>query len=89
MKAGDFLTINGTTGDVMIGKVPTVAPTMTGDFATLMSWADKNRKLKIRTNADTPGRRRRRPASSGPKASACAAPSTCSSAKTASPPCAR
>ncbi len=54
VKAGDFLTINGTTGDVMIGKVPTIAPSMTGDFATLMSWADKVRKLKIRTNADTP-----------------------------------
>lgn len=38
----------------MIGKVPTIAPSMTGDFATLMSWADKVRKLKIRTNADTP-----------------------------------
>ncbi|HZZ79317.1 MAG TPA: pyruvate, phosphate dikinase, partial [Gemmataceae bacterium] len=54
VKAGEFLTINGTTGDVMIGQVPTVAPTMTGDFATLMGWADKARKLKIRTNADTP-----------------------------------
>jgi len=54
VKAGDFITINGTTGDVMIGKVPTVAPTMTGDFATLMTWADKSRKLKIRTNADSP-----------------------------------
>jgi pyruvate,orthophosphate dikinase len=54
VKAGDFITINGTTGDVMIGKVATVAPTMTGDFATLMGWADKVRKLKIRTNADTP-----------------------------------
>ena len=54
VKAGDFITINGTTGDVMIGKVPTVAPTMTGDFSTLMGWADKTRKLKIRTNADTP-----------------------------------
>ncbi len=54
VKAGDFLTINGTTGDVMIGKVPTVAPTMTGDFSTLMGWADKVRKLKIRTNADAP-----------------------------------
>ncbi|HVK09564.1 MAG TPA: pyruvate, phosphate dikinase [Gemmataceae bacterium] len=54
VKAGEFLTINGTTGDVMIGKVPTVAPTMTGDFATLMGWADKGRKLKVRTNADTP-----------------------------------
>ena len=54
VKAGDYLTINGTTGDVMLGKVPTVAPTMTGDFATLMTWADKKRTLKIRTNADTP-----------------------------------
>src|SRR5215213_6086323 len=54
VKAGEFVTINGTTGDVMIGQVPTVAPTMTGDFATLMTWADKARKLKIRTNADTP-----------------------------------
>jgi pyruvate, orthophosphate dikinase len=54
VKAGEFVTINGTTGDVMIGKVPTVAPTMTGDFSTLMGWADKVRKLKIRTNADTP-----------------------------------
>ena len=54
VKAGEFVTINGTTGDVMIGKVPTIAPKMTGDFATLMSWADKSRKLKIRTNADTP-----------------------------------
>jgi pyruvate,orthophosphate dikinase len=54
VKVGEYVTINGTTGDVIIGKVPTVAPTMTGDFATLMGWADKHRKLKIRTNADTP-----------------------------------
>jgi pyruvate,orthophosphate dikinase len=54
VKAGEFVTINGTTGDVMIGKVPTVAPSMTGDFATLMQWADRSRRLKIRTNADTP-----------------------------------
>ncbi|MDY3556863.1 pyruvate, phosphate dikinase [Gemmata sp. JC717] len=54
VKAGEFVTINGTTGDVMIGKVPTVPPSMTGDFATLMTWADKVRKLKIRTNADSP-----------------------------------
>ena len=54
LKAGDFITINGTTGDVMIGKVETIAPSMTGDFETLMKWADKGRKLKIRTNADSP-----------------------------------
>lgn len=54
VKVGDFLTINGTTGDVMIGKVPTVDPAVSGDFATLMQWADKVRTLKVRTNADTP-----------------------------------
>jgi pyruvate,orthophosphate dikinase len=54
VKALDFLTINGTTGDVMIGKVETIAPSMTGDFSALMQWADKGRKLKVRTNADTP-----------------------------------
>jgi len=54
VKAGDFITIDGTTGNVMIGKVETIAPTMTGDFATLMTMADKVRKLKIRTNADSP-----------------------------------
>jgi len=54
LKAGDFLTINGTTGEVMIGKVETIAPSLSGDFATLMQWADEARKLKIRTNADSP-----------------------------------
>ena len=54
VKVGDYLTINGSTGDVMIGQVPTVAPSISGDFATLMSWADKMRTLNVRTNADTP-----------------------------------
>ena len=54
VKAGDFLTIDGATGDVMLGQVPTVAPTISGDFAEFMSWADKYRTLKVRTNADTP-----------------------------------
>ena len=54
IKAGDFLTINGATGDVMLGQVPTVMPTISGDFAILMGWADKLRTLKVRTNADTP-----------------------------------
>ncbi len=54
VKAGDYLTINGTTGDVMIGKAATVDPEMSGDFTTLMLWADKVRTLKVRTNADTP-----------------------------------
>ena len=54
VKKGDFLTVNGTTGDVMIGKVETIPPTISGDFATLMAWADKVRTLKVRTNADAP-----------------------------------
>jgi pyruvate, orthophosphate dikinase len=54
IKVGEYLTIDGATGDVMIGQVPTVAPSISGDFATLMEWADKVRTLKVRTNADTP-----------------------------------
>jgi pyruvate, orthophosphate dikinase len=54
VKEGDYVTVDGTTGDVMIGQVPTVAPTISGFFATLMSWADKVRTLKVRTNCDTP-----------------------------------
>jgi pyruvate, orthophosphate dikinase len=54
VKEGDYLTIDGTTGDVMVGQVPTVDPTISGYFATLMSWADKVRTLKVRTNCDTP-----------------------------------
>ena len=54
VKAHDYLTINGTTGDVMVGKVETIDPAMTGDFDTLMKWADKTRTLKVRTNADSP-----------------------------------
>jgi pyruvate,orthophosphate dikinase len=51
---GDIITIDGGTGEVMIGQVPTIQPQLSGDFAKLMSWADKVRKLKVRTNADTP-----------------------------------
>ncbi|WP_165245762.1 pyruvate, phosphate dikinase [Paludisphaera soli] len=54
VKVGDYLTINGTTGDVIVGQVPTVDPSISGHFAELMSWADKVRTLKVRTNADAP-----------------------------------
>jgi pyruvate,orthophosphate dikinase len=54
VKVGEFLTVNGTNGDVMIGRMPTVDPEVSGDFATLMKWADDARVLKVRTNADTP-----------------------------------
>ncbi len=50
----DTLSIDGSTGEVMLGTVATQEPTLSGDFSTVMKWADKYRKLKIRTNADTP-----------------------------------
>ena len=54
LKAGDIMTIDGSTGDVMAGEVPTKQPELSGDFATLMGWADAERRMKVRTNAETP-----------------------------------
>ena len=51
---GDLLTIDGTTGEVMVGAVATVQPELAGDFGTLMDWADVFRRLKVRANAETP-----------------------------------
>ena len=51
---GDILTLDGTTGEVMAGSVATVQPELAGDFGTLMEWADKARRMKVRTNAETP-----------------------------------
>ncbi|MBB5710100.1 pyruvate, phosphate dikinase [Sphingomonas xinjiangensis] len=54
VREGDIVTIDGTTGEVMFGEVPTVQPELSGDFGTLMEWADAKRRLKVRTNAETP-----------------------------------
>jgi pyruvate,orthophosphate dikinase len=54
VRDGDMITIDGGTGEVMLGEVPTIQPELSGDFATLMGWADSIRKLKVRTNAETP-----------------------------------
>jgi pyruvate,orthophosphate dikinase len=54
LKRGDTLTIDGATGQVLAGKVPMMEPTLGGEFATVMKWADTFRKLKVRANADTP-----------------------------------
>jgi len=51
---GDWISLDGSTGNVYGEQLPTVDPEMAGDFATLMSWADEIRALKVRTNADTP-----------------------------------
>jgi pyruvate,orthophosphate dikinase len=55
IRRGDIITIDGASGQVFKGKVGLRQPEMTGDFGTLMSWADEVRALKVRTNADTPG----------------------------------
>ena len=54
IKEGDLITIDGSTGRIIKGQVKTVKPEISGDFSKLMSWADKFRKLKIRTNYETP-----------------------------------
>ncbi|MEM8833861.1 MAG: pyruvate, phosphate dikinase, partial [Pseudomonadota bacterium] len=53
VKEGDILTIDGATGEVMLGEVATKQPELSGDFETVMSWADKARRMKVRTNAET------------------------------------
>ncbi len=53
-KAGDVITIDGSLGQVLAGRMPMIEPELSGDFNTLMGWADQVRKLKVRTNADTP-----------------------------------
>lgn len=51
---GDVITVDGSTGEVILGAVPTIEPELSGDFAILMKWADKHRRLKVRANAETP-----------------------------------
>ena len=53
-KEGDWISLDGSTGNVYAGQLPTVAPELTGDFGKFMQWADEIRVLKVRTNADTP-----------------------------------
>ena len=54
VKEGDIITIDGSTGRIIVGEVPTIEPEISGDFSTLMKWADNMRKLKVRTNSETP-----------------------------------
>ncbi len=54
VKENDVITINGSNGEVILGEVATIEPEVSGDFDTVMQWADETRKLKVRTNAETP-----------------------------------
>jgi len=54
IKEGDVSTLDGSTGEIMLGEVPTVQPELTGDFGILMGWVDEIRTLKVRANAETP-----------------------------------
>ena len=54
IKEGDLITIDGSTGRIILGEVKTVKPEISGEFSKLMNWADNYRKLKIRTNSETP-----------------------------------
>ena len=54
MTVGDMITIDGSTGEVLKGKVKMMEPELSGEFSTLMGWADQVRRLKVRTNAETP-----------------------------------
>ena len=54
LKAGEWITLDGGTGAVYLGRVPTIPPSLSGDFSTLMGWADSVRRLGVRANAETP-----------------------------------
>lgn len=54
VKEGDIITVDGTSGNVMLGEVPMIEPTLSDEFQTMLSWADEIKKLGVRANADTP-----------------------------------
>ncbi|NLS19653.1 pyruvate, phosphate dikinase [Rhizobium sp. P40RR-XXII] len=54
LKKGDIITIDGSTGQVLKGEVPMIQPELSGDFGRIMAWADRSRRMTVRTNADTP-----------------------------------
>ncbi|MBI5141770.1 MAG: pyruvate, phosphate dikinase [Nitrospirae bacterium] len=54
LKEGDYITLNGTTGEVLLGQAPLIQPKLTGDFSKIMSWVDEFAAIDVRANADTP-----------------------------------
>ena len=88
IRRGDVISLNGTTGEVMLGAVPLADPELPDDLTRLMAWGDDARRLGVRANADTP-EDAARAHEFGAEGIGLAAPSTCSSARTASSPSAR
>jgi pyruvate,orthophosphate dikinase len=88
IREGDIVTIDGATGEVMAGAVATVQPELAGDFGTLMEWADGVRRLKVRTNAETP-LDCRTARDFGAEGIGLCRTSICSSNSRGSPPCGR
>ena len=88
IKEGDYISLDGSTGNIYGEAIATVEASISGDFGRYMGWADKARRLNVRTNADNPVTRPRL-SSSVLRASASAGPSTCSSRPTASSRCGR
>ena len=85
---GDWISLNGSTGDVYDGQVPTVQPELDGDFGAIMNLAAKYTHTLVRTNADTP-RDARQARAFGAQGIVFAAQNTCSSKATASRPFAK
>jgi pyruvate,orthophosphate dikinase len=54
LKEGDWISMSGDTGEIYEGQVPTIEPQISGDFETIMKWADETRRLHIEANAETP-----------------------------------
>ena len=88
IREGDMISIDGTTGEVFAGELPTIEARFEDehDLATLLSWADEIRRMQVWANADYP-RDAERARPSGRRASACAGPSTCSSRRSGCRPC--
>ena len=80
---GDWVSLDAAQGEVFAGRIPTIDPDISRDreLATLLGWADETKRLGIRANADTPDEATRARAARRDRASACAAPSTCSARK--------
>ncbi len=86
---GDVITIDGTTGNVYAGEIPTVEAEFFAELATLLAWADDVARLEVMANADTPRDAERAPASTARWASGSAAPSGCSTTRSACRSCRR